>query len=171
MKLLIKWLGLPRAEKRLAVEMAPLLVLIDLGLKLLHFPTLRRALAWAARAGRGAAAESGCAARGDAVYQRRVAWAASAVGRRLLGSGSCLAQALAVQLLYRRANIPAELCIGVARGSGPGPAAQPLAGARAGGSRLVAHAWVEVDRAVAAGGTAEELKAYTRLPALDRSQP
>jgi hypothetical protein len=164
MKLLAKWLALPPAEKRLVVEMFPLLLLIRLGLKLLPFRALRRLLAWAARAGRGDE-------RGGAGYQRRAAWAAAAVGRRLLGDGSCLAQALAVQLLYRRANIPAELCIGVARGSGPGPAPQPRANPRSGGSRLAAHAWVEVDRAVAAGGTAEEVAAFTRLPDLERGEP
>ena len=72
-------------------------------------------------------------------YRRRAAWAAHAVGRRLLPDRPCLTQALVLQyLLLRRGDEEAELHIGVTKGED---------------SSLQAHAWVERDGYVLVGVT------------------
>ncbi len=78
-------------------------------------------------------------------------WAVEAVGRRLLGRNPCLTQALAVDYLFRRAGVPADLHIGVARQEN---------------GELKAHAWVESEGEVVIGGN-EPLSEYTRLPSLE----
>ena len=79
-------------------------------------------------------------------------WAIEMVGLRLLKDGPCLTQALAMQFMLKRSNLPANLCIGVAKGDG---------------GRLLAHAWIESEGRVVIGGSEEELKFYSRLPALE----
>lgn len=70
--------------------------------------------------------------------RRRAAWAAHAVGRRLLPERPCLTQALVLQyLLLRRGDDAAELHIGVAKSD----------------DDLQAHAWVERNGRVLIGGT------------------
>lgn len=76
----------------------------------------------------------------------RVMWAVDAASRRC--SATCLEQALATEALLRRAGLPAQLCIGVAK---------------AAGDRLEAHAWVE-QHGVVVVGAQEDLGRYTRLP-------
>ena len=72
-------------------------------------------------------------------YRLRAAWAAHAVGRRLLPERPCLTQALVLQyLLLRRGDDTAELHIGVTKSDDEG---------------LQAHAWVERDGQVLIGGT------------------
>lgn len=72
-------------------------------------------------------------------YRLRAAWAARAVGRRLLPSRPCLTQALVLQyLLLRRGDGSAQLHIGVTKD---------------GDGALQAHAWVERDGRVLIGGT------------------
>ena len=147
MQILRKWLRLPASERRLTVQMALLLGMIHFGLKLFSLRRMRKILDWGLRAWPTSQGMD------DHVLDR-ASWAVSAIGRRLpgLSNGPCLAQALAVQLLYQRQGLPAELYIGVARGTG---------------SRLEAHAWVESAGHIVIGGPREELEQYTRLPALD----
>jgi hypothetical protein len=69
----------------------------------------------------------------------RAAWAAHAVGRRLLPKRPCLTQALVLQyLLLRRGDDAAELHIGVSKTKKKG---------------LQAHAWIERNGKVLIGGT------------------
>jgi len=76
--------------------------------------------------------------RPSSTYRRRAAWAAHAVGRRLLPERPCLTQALVLQyLLLRRGDDAPELHIGVAKGE----------------DGLQAHAWVERNGRVLIGGT------------------
>ena len=78
-------------------------------------------------------------ARSTPQYRLRAAWAAHAVGRRLLPERPCLTQALVLQyLLLRRGDDTAELHIGVTKSEDEG---------------LQAHAWVERDSKVLIGGT------------------
>ena len=72
-------------------------------------------------------------------YRLRAAWAAHAVGRRLLPERPCLTQALVLQyLLLRRGDDAAELHIGVRKDEA---------------TDLQAHAWVEHRGQVLIGGT------------------
>lgn len=81
-------------------------------------------------------------------YRRRAAWAANAVGHRLLPNRPCLTQALVLQyLLLRRGDDRAELHIGVAKGES---------------GELLAHAWIERNGRVLIGGTGSPDK-YKRL--------
>lgn len=72
-------------------------------------------------------------------YRLRAAWAARAVGKRLLPNRPCLTQALVLQyLLLRRGEDSAQLHIGVTKGKE---------------EELQAHIWVEGDGRVFIGGT------------------
>jgi hypothetical protein len=76
-------------------------------------------------------------------YRRRAAWAAQAVGRRLLPERPCLTQALVLQyLLLRRGDESARLHIGVAKTDG----------------EFQAHAWVRRNGKVLIGGAASPHK-------------
>lgn len=82
----------------------------------------------------------------------RAAWAANAVGNRLLPKRPCLVKALVLQFfLLRLGDERAELHIGVARGED---------------GKLLAHAWVERNGKVIIGGTASP-KEYTRFDRLN----
>lgn len=149
MRLLASWLRLPSDERRLALEAATLIAFIRVSLKVFPLGMLRRWLHRSAEFWRVPSPE-------EEDYRERAARAAERAGRRLLGDRACLAQSLAVEWLYRRRGIPAEVCIGVARSEDGG---------------LVAHAWVESEGRVMAGGPPEALAGYTRLPALDGKLP
>ena len=64
------------------------------------------------------------------------------------GTGTCLVQALALQVLLEREGFPASLCIGVARGQR---------------GQLEGHAWVESQGRILIGGS--EHGCYTPLEA------
>lgn len=82
----------------------------------------------------------------------RAAWAAHAVGRRLLPERPCLTQALVLQyLLLRRGDDSAELHVGVTKSDE---------------EELQAHAWIERDGRVLIGGT-NAPKKYERFDDLD----
>jgi hypothetical protein len=78
----------------------------------------------------------------------RLTWAIEAAARRIPGA-SCLTQAIAGLLLFRRHGYDARFCVGVAR--------------EATGS-VRAHAWLERDGKVVIGGPGSRV--YTRLPDL-----
>ena len=85
-------------------------------------------------------------------YRMRAAWAAHAVGQRLLPERPCLTQALVLQyLLLRRGDDAAELHIGVTKKD----------------KTLQAHAWVERNGRVLIGGTDSPEK-YERFDDLAR---
>lgn len=126
-------------------KLATLLLAIRLGLVLLPFQTVRRILAQAAT----------LPAPGQPPQPQqlaRIVWAATVMGRYLLGNKPCLPQALAVQLLYRRQGCPAALQIGVAKDAS---------------GRLLAHAWVESGGQIVIGG-AHSPQHFTPLPSLEQ---
>lgn len=88
---------------------------------------------------------------GNEAYRERAAWAANAVGHRLLPERPCLTQALVLQyILLRGGDELAQLHIGVAKE----------------GEELQAHAWVERNGRVLIGGTASPHK-YERFEDLE----
>ena len=145
MKWLVKWWHLPPLERGLVIEMALTMGMIRVGLKMLSLNKLKKTLDWMARSFPGQEPV-------DDQYREQVVWAATTLGRSMLADQPCLTQALAVQMYYQRMNIPAELCIGVAKENN---------------ERLLAHAWIESDGQVVIGGSEQVLEQYTRLPAID----
>jgi hypothetical protein len=141
MRRMYRFLCLPARDHHLLVRSAFLLGGIRLGLWLLPFERLRRVLARAAR--------WGCRASAD-----RVVWAVS-VASRYVPMATCLAQALATQVLLGGANHPASVRIGVARGEE---------------GRLRAHAWVESEGRVLIGSL-EDLAHYVPMPPLGDETP
>lgn len=107
------------------VRLALLLPAIDLLLRTIGF---QRARAWLARWVPASALMRTVDATSLA-YARRMADLARAVGGRSPWRTTCLRQALAVWLLLRRRQLPAEVRIGVIAGQAP----------------FQAHAWVELD--------------------------
>ncbi len=141
------------SDRRLVAEAAALLVLIRAGLRIVSFPTLQRLLDRRAKPRGGQTHISGRGSASEPV--NRVAWAVSAVARRLPGRTTCLAEALAAVTMLRRRGHAPELRFGVQdRGNGSKP--------------LAAHAWVECDgRSVI--GELENQAEYTVLSATERS--
>lgn len=86
----------------------------------LHIWSYQRLQEWATRS----PARTGSR---DGAYLERHAWAAGAMGRRLLGSKPCLTQALALQWLLSRRGYQTTLHLGVRQKAGGG---------------IEAHAWV-----------------------------
>ena len=102
-----------------------LLVLLRTGLLLLPFRLLKRLQARAARV------------RADAwpdPWVPALAHSVERAARLLPGEETCLAQAMAGQILLARAGHPSAIRIGVAR---------PKGGVDRSGRRLLAHAWLE----------------------------
>jgi hypothetical protein len=143
MKRLSNFLRLSAAERRLLFRVAFLLEAIGFGLRLLPFQILRRFL--------GRLAESPTRLlRVDEFTVDEVVRAVEVASRHLPGTKTCLAQALAAQVLLSRREQPALVRIGVARGEG---------------GEFEAHAWVEIGGRVVIGG--RELERYVLLTALD----
>ena len=146
-----KFLKLPPEDRRLLTRAIVLHAGIRLGLRLLPVPILRRMLA-----------EKGCAAPArerpsDLREVERITWAVGVASRVRPVTGTCLSQALAVQVLLGRKGYPARLRIGVARREGEG---------------LQAHAWVEShDGRIVMGGTEASLTPYTPLPVFEGKRP
>ena len=80
---------------------------------------------------------------------QRIAWAVSSAAR-YVPMASCLTQAMSMRVLLGHRGLAGELRIGVERSPG---------------SRLRAHAWVEVDGDVVIGGH-EHLETFSVLPPL-----
>ncbi len=140
--LLARWRQLPADERRLALRLLWLLPVIDLSLRTAGFQRSRRWLArWVPSEARPLQVNPDVLA-----GAQRMAALARAVGGRSVWRTSCLRQALAVWLLLRRRQLPAELKIGVVRRAPP----------------FQAHAWVEL------GGIAldPEAAAHAAFPSL-----
>lgn len=139
-----KWRRMRSEDRRLVLHALLLLVSIRIGLKLFAFTIVRRKLDyWAVKYRQSNSKPL------DTNQARR---AIEMVGLRILRDGPCLTQALAMQYLMKRSNLPATLCIGVGKGEN---------------GRLLAHAWIESDGHVMIGGNGEELRFYSRLLELD----
>ncbi len=147
MNRLRKILLLPPSERVLLVRATVQLGAISIGLRLLPLQTLRRLMA---RGSRPSATLHGA----DACSPDRIAWAVSVASRYVPGGGTCLPQALAVQLLLEREGHAARLHIGIAKDDT---------------RQLQAHAWVESQGRVVIGGS--DVGRYTPLMAVDRETP
>ena len=130
-----KCLHLPAPERRLLLEAFLLTLLVRGGLGLLGYRRLQALLAPLARPRRS-----------PPLSLDRVSWAVLAVNARLPGSGTCLAQAMAAQILAGREGHPSQLRFGVARDPG---------------APLQAHAWLESRGEVVVGGAG--LRHFTPL--------
>jgi len=139
-----RFASLDRSDRQLVLEVLALMALVSAGLRLVRFPTLRRALERYVRLRTIAPARSRAAA------IDRVRWAITVVAARLPGA-TCLVQALTGDAILRRMGLPCELRIGV-RVSGRRSAA------------IEAHAWVDCNGLVAIGAI-EDLSDFRVLAA------
>ncbi|HEX7071615.1 MAG TPA: lasso peptide biosynthesis B2 protein, partial [Rhodothermales bacterium] len=117
------------SSKKVVHEVSVLLVITRAALALLPYRLVQRA---AERFGSRQVAnvEPG-------QYQRTLTWAASGIGRYLLGERPCLVQAMVVKGMLARAGVATDLRIGVRR---------DVEGT------LTAHAWLEQQGEVILGG-------------------
>ena len=144
MKHLGKFLRLSTVERRLLIKAALLLEAIKLGMRLLPFQALRRLISIVANA----PARPRCA---DHFFAERVAWAVAMASRHTPGVKTCLAQALATQVLLTRRGYPAFLHNGVVRGEQ---------------KQFEAHAWVVTEEGKVVIGESE-LGRYAPLAVLE----
>jgi len=147
MERLHRFFRLSIAERWLLIKAALLLGIIGLGKRLLPFRTLRWLLARAA----GAPARPRCT---DPHSSDTIVWAVQAASLHILGSSSCLTQALGAQVLLARRGYPALIHIGVTRREQ---------------GQFRAHAWVESEGRVLIGGTG--LERFAPLAVLEHRQP
>jgi hypothetical protein len=145
MRLLRSFLALTPLERRVLVKASGLLALIQLGLGRLPFTVLRRLVT-----GRAANADRCRGNRHE--YADAVAWAVTAVSRRVPGPTTCLSRALTAQAMLARYGCPSRLQVGVTRGQH---------------GEVEGHAWVECEGRILIGGTSAEIAQFTRLAAFD----
>jgi len=137
--------ALNAADRSLVTEATALLIAARMGTALLSFPALRQALDFYVR--RTATKQTGSA------HCARIAWAVSAVARRLPSTTTCLVESLAADAMMRRCGYASEIRFGVRTANG-GP--------------LTAHAWVEHQGAVVLGAV-HDLGEYGVLSSPERS--
>ena len=123
-----RYLRLRLSDKWLLAQAALLLMLVRAGLSLLPLGTVVRLVSNADRT-RDRLGEA------DWALIRRVVWAIRTVRNHGGGGGSCLAQALAAQVLLGRRRQPSRLRIGVRMMQG----------------KLEAHAWLESEGRIVFG--------------------
>jgi hypothetical protein len=140
-----RFTSLDRSDRRLVLQAATLMALVWTGLRLLRFAALRRILDRYA-----VSPATGLGRQRDPMAIDRVRWAITAVAGRF-PSGTCLAQALAGEVMLRRRGLECELRIGVRASSG---SAMPIE----------AHAWVLCQGAVAIGAL-DDLSTFQPLTA------
>ncbi len=141
MQRLLKFLYLSSGDRRLLLKSFILLGLVRLGLYLLPFTTLRRALVSISRV----------TSSRQEINQTEVAkliWAVNQSSRYMPGGVKCLARALTTQVLMSRRGYPSELRIGVAKSES---------------GQLEAHAWIESQGQVLIGHL-QDLSRFTLLP-------
>jgi Transglutaminase-like superfamily len=141
-----KFLRLPPAERRLLIQAALLLGGIRVGLRLLPYRVVRNVVAQRPRAPISIR-------RGGGFSVDQITWAVTKISRYVPKS-TCLAQALAAQVLLTRHDHPAHLHVGITRGKDGG---------------LRGHAWLESRGRTVVGG--EELSRYTRVPGMEIESP
>jgi hypothetical protein len=138
-----KWLDLPASEHRGLLEAMLLLAGIRLALWLRPFDAIRQELDRPARRSRRSRSGANEPAANEIMRVRRHV----DVGSRYIPGASCLTQALAAQVLLRRAGLDTMLRIGVKK--------EPVEGFKA-------HAWLECDGVIVVGG--EVMPQFTPLP-------
>ena len=147
MKKLHKFLRLPSADRRLLVKSILLLGAVRLGLRLLPFQTSRRLLA-------RMVPPTSELQKVDQAPIDQVIWAVT-VASRFVPAATCLAQAMATEVLLSHCGHPASLRIGVARSEE---------------GQFQAHAWVECQGRTVIGGSEDHTR-YTLLPSLEGEIP
>jgi hypothetical protein len=140
---LSRFFRLSRREQSLLLQAAVLLAAIRVGLRVLPFAQLRKLLGRLARTGTGTAHQAGGA-------REQIVWAVETAGRYFPSVGTCLTQALAMQVLLARTGCQSRLRIGVTRD-------------RKG--TFVAHAWLEKDGVILIGAAGHT--EYSAMPALN----
>jgi hypothetical protein len=132
-----RYRALDAGDRRLIREAAALLCLIRIGLGVLPFAVLRRAVGSSRKVTRAE------------FFPARVSWSVAAAARYVPFRTTCLTNALAVDGMMRRRGYATEIRFGVR---------PPEGGA------LAAHAWVEHDGKVVFGET-QDLARYSVLSA------
>lgn len=140
LRVLRKFLDLPKKERQILAKAFFLLILVRLGLWLLPFRTLQKTLETLFPPPVTSDAEAATPVAPETIS--RAVRAASPY----VPSATCLTQALTLRALLSRVGIPSELEIGVTRDDEEG---------------FAAHAWLEAGGRVVIGG--ERLDRYTRL--------
>lgn len=138
-----RFLRLSASEKWFLIKAALLLEGIKLSMYLLPFKNLRRLAGWAQKLPAGFGQT-------DRLSAQNIGWAVETLSRKTPGEKTCLAQALAAQVLLVRRGHPADLQIGVLKNDQ---------------GAFQAHAWVECEGSVVVGGY--ELERYTPLTTLE----
>jgi hypothetical protein len=143
---LFRFLRLPRDDRKILVKAVVLLWAVRVGLWILPFQQLRDLLSKRRH-------NPGATNRKDRVLVEKIT---SSVRRmsRFVPAATCLTQALVVVTLLERAELPAALRIGVARGVS---------------GELEAHAWVESFGNVVIGGNDADLSRFTVLHSVEGS--
>ncbi len=145
MKRLRRYFSLSAAERGLLCRAAFLVGAIRIALWIMPFKSLRRMLAWKMAGERKAPARPRWSS-------ERITWAVLAASR-YVPNATCLAQALAAQLLLDREGYPTRLRIGARRDE----------------EGFQAHAWVESEGKTVVGGL--KTARYTELMALASERP
>jgi hypothetical protein len=143
MKRLRRFFGLSPINQLRLIKAALLVGSIRIGLCLLPFWIVHRLLTWAARIPIGLRNVNGDKLERDVAI-------IEFISQYLVCNKPCLTQALAVQLLYRRAGYSARLRIGVMKEA----------------EKFQAHAWVESQGQIVVGGTDSPLL-YKPLPSFE----
>jgi hypothetical protein len=143
MRNLRRFLRLSTTEKWFLVKTALLLETIKVAMWLLPFRVLRRLAETTGKIPVGLR-------QAERFSAHTVGWAVQTLSRKTPGEKTCLAQALAAQVLLVRRGYPALLHIGVLRDDK---------------GAFQAHAWVECEGEVVVGG--HELERYTLLTTLE----
>lgn len=146
-KKLRKFFLLPKAERFLLARAFFLLVIVRLGLRLFRFSTLLRIL-------ERIAVQSISLSQKSSLSTDKIASAITTTSLYVCGA-TCLARALAANVLLQQHGHPSLLRIGVAK--------DEL-------ERLEAHAWVESQGKILLGGTSEYVSYYRPFPALNITQ-
>jgi|SRR5215207_9949831 len=143
MKRLRRFVRLRTNEQWFLIKVALLLEAIQLAMWVIPFRVLRRLTKGVAKVPVGLRGS-------DRFSVQNIGWAVEAMSRNVPGEKTCLAQALAAQVLLTRRSHPSVLHIGALRNDE---------------GAFQAHAWVECENSVVVGGY--ELERYTTLTTLE----
>ncbi len=147
MKWVLKFLRLSGRDRSFLVKTYVLLTLVRLGLWLVPFEQLWKALI---RLGRYRSREAPSSPLGLGSVVQRAIWAVNWSCRLTPGGAKCLARALTAKVLLDWHQCPADFKIGVAKNDD---------------GQFEAHAWIEVEGRVVIGQL-HNLEQFTPMPSL-----
>lgn len=125
-------------EKRALMQAIPFLFAVRVGLLVLPFRTVARAVI-------KVAPKKSRARPPDAAVRDAVGWAVVHANRAVPGRGACLHEALAAYVLLARSGFEPRLQIGVRRREDGG---------------LAAHAWIEEEGCIVVGGSRSDIAGF-----------